>query len=252
MLKTTPFHPRTSALCASHAWRRWSGYVVASSYELAHEREYHAIRSSAALFDVSPLYKYRVHGRDAARLLDRVVTRNVARARVGQVLYTTWCDASGKVLDDGTVARLDEQTFRMTSADPNLRWLQDNALGLDVAIEDVTERIAALALQGPAARAILQQLSDGDLAGLRYFRLAQARLRGIPVTVTRTGYTGDLGYELWVDAGDALALWDALIEAGTPYGLTPAGLLAFDLARIEAGLLLMDVDYVPARKAFVA
>src|SRR3990172_11007954 len=152
MLKVTPFHSRTAALCVSHAWRRWAGYVVASSYELQHDREYHAIRSSAALLDVSPLYKYLVTGPDAERLLDRVVTRDVARCKVGQVLYTPGCDAAGKVIDDGTISRLDEQRFRMTSADPNRRWLHDNAAGLDVAIEDVSESTAALALQGPNAR----------------------------------------------------------------------------------------------------
>src|SRR3990170_767267 len=148
MLKTTPFHERTAALCVSHAWRRWAGYVVASSYELSHEREYHAIRAAAALFDVSPLYKYVVRGRDAARLLDRVVTRDVLRSQVGQVLYTPWCDAAGKVIDDGTVARLDETVFRMTAAEPNLRWLEASALGLAVSIEDVSEAAAALSLQG--------------------------------------------------------------------------------------------------------
>jgi aminomethyltransferase len=252
MLKTTPFHARIAPLCVSHAWRRWAGYVVASSYELSHEREYHAIRSSAALLDVSPLYKYLVRGKDAARLLDRVVTRNVARSEPGDVLYTPWCDVAGKVLDDGTIARLDEGTFRMTSADPNLRWLEANALGLDATIEDVSESTAALALQGPSSRAILQELADTDLAGLKYFRSTAAKLRGIPVTLSRTGYTGDLGFEIWVDAERALAVWDALIEAGTPRGITPAGMLALDIARIEAGLMLMDVDYVPGRKALVA
>src|ERR1044071_9893522 len=135
MLKTTPFHPRTAPLCASHAWRRWAGYVVASSYELSHEREYHAIRSSAALFDVSPLYKYHVRGRDAARLLDRIVTRDVRKAKAGQVLYTPWCDARGKVIDDGTVSRLGEDFFRLTAADPNLRWLSLSGAGMRVEIE---------------------------------------------------------------------------------------------------------------------
>ncbi|OGA71814.1 MAG: hypothetical protein A3G81_27550 [Betaproteobacteria bacterium RIFCSPLOWO2_12_FULL_65_14] len=249
MLKTTPFHERTAALCVSHAWRRWAGYIVASSYELSHEREYHAIRAAAALFDVSPLYKYVVRGRDAARLLDRVVTRDVLRSQVGQVLYTPWCDAAGKVIDDGTVARLDETVFRMTAAEPNLRWLEANALGLEVSIEDVSESVAALSLQGPNARVILQQL--GELPPLKYFRLAETRLRGIPVSVSRTGYTGDLGFEIWVTADQALALWDALIDAGTPYGLQPAGMLALDVARLEAGLMLIDVDYVPARKALI-
>jgi aminomethyltransferase len=251
MLKTTPFHPRTASLCRSHAWRRWAGYVVASAYELSHEREYHAIRSAAALFDVSPLYKYIVRGRDAARLLDRVTTRNVAHSHPGQVLYTPWCNAEGKVLDDGTVARLDAETFRMTCAEPNLRWLEENAIRLDVAIEDVSEGTAALALQGPASRAILQQLADVDLSKLKYFGLAATHLRGIPVTISRTGYTGDLGFEIWLDIELALSLWDALIDAGAPYGITPAGMLALDIARIEAGLMLIDVDYVPARKALI-
>ena len=249
MLKTTPFHERVSALCVSHAWRRWAGYIVASSYELSHEREYHCIRAAAALFDVSPLYKYRIEGRDAARLLDRVVTRDVLRSQVGQVLYTPWCDAAGKVLDDGTVARLDETTFRMTSAEPNLRWLEANAVGLDVTIGDISESIAALSLQGPQSAAILSEL--GDVAPLKYFRIAPAKLRGIPVEISRTGYTGDLGFELWVKPDDAVCLWDALMEAGASYGLQAAGMLALDVARIEAGLMLIDVDYVPARKALI-
>jgi aminomethyltransferase len=233
----------------SHAWRRWAGYLVASSYELSHEREYHCIRAAAALFDVSPLYKYLVRGRDAARLLDRVVTRDVLRSQVGQVLYTPWCDAAGKVLDDGTLARLDETTFRMTSAEPGLRWLEANALGLAVAIEDVSESIAALSLQGPFSWSILQSL--GEIPALKYFRLARTELRGIALDISRTGYTGDLGFELWVKADDALPLWDALMEAGRNYGLQAAGMLALDVARIEAGLMLIDVDYVPARKALI-
>ncbi|MGQ0653670.1 MAG: aminomethyltransferase family protein [Betaproteobacteria bacterium] len=249
MLRGTPFHERTAALCVSHAWRRWAGYVVASSYELSHEREYHSIRSAAALLDISPLYKYRISGKDAARLLDRVVTRNVARMRPGQVAYTGWCDAAGKMLDDGTVTRLEEDVFRLTSADPNLRWLQDNAAGLYVRIEDISDSMAALAVQGPASHAILASIGEVDL---KYFRMAPTRLAGIDVTVSRTGYTGDLGYEIWVEAGKALPLWDALMHAGAGYGLMAAGMLALDVARIEAGLMLLDVDYVSARKALVA
>jgi glycine cleavage system T protein (aminomethyltransferase) len=245
LLRKTPFHERTSALCESHAWRRWAGHVVASSYELSHEHEYHAIRSAAALFDVSPLYKYRVGGRDAAKLLDRVVTRNVAKLAVGQVAYTPWCDARGKVLDDGTVARLDTDVFRMTSAEPSLRWLEANAAGLDVAIEDVSDSLAALSLQGPTSRAILGNID------LRYFRLTQTSIAGIAVSVSRTGYTGDLGYELWVSSREAIPLWDAVMDAGRAYGITPAGMLALDVARIEAGLMLIDVDYVSARKALI-
>ena len=250
-LRTTPFHARTAPLMQGRAWRRWAGYAVASSYELSHEREYYAIRNSAALLDVTPLYKYHVSGRDAARLLDRVVTRNVGAAKVGQVLYTTWCDGDGKVIDDGTVSRLDDQLFRLTAADPNYRWLGDNARQLDVHIEDVSETIAALALQGPNARVILEHATQSDLSSLKFFRLTQSSIRGTPVTITRTGYTGDLGYEIWVDAAAAVPLWDALIESGAPYGITPAGMLALDMARIEAGLLLIEVDYYSSRHALI-
>jgi aminomethyltransferase len=249
LLKTTPFHSRTAALCESHAWRRWAGYIVASSYELSHEREYHCIRAAAALFDVSPLYKYLVRGRDAARLLDRVVTRDVQRSQVGQVLYTPWCDAAGKVLDDGTVARLDDTTFRMTSAEPSLRWLEASAIGLEASIDDVSDSIAALSLQGPQSLAILREL--GDIAPLKYFRMVPGELRGVPVEISRTGYTGDLGFELWMKREHALSVWDALMEAGRSYGLQAAGMLALDVSRIEAGLMLIDVDYVPANKALI-
>lgn len=251
MLKETPFHPRTSALMEGFAWRRWAGYTAASVYELTHEREYHAVRSSAALFDVTPLYKYLIRGRDAARLLDRVVTRDIAKCRVGQVLYTPWCDGRGKVIDDGTVSRLDETTFRMTAADPNIRWLQLNASGLECTIEDVSERIAALSLQGPLSRVILEHACEQDLAALKFFRLTTAKISGVTVTISRTGYTGDLGYEVWVDAARALPVWDGLIEAGRDYGITPAGLLALDLVRNEAGLLLIDVDYISAHHTLI-
>jgi aminomethyltransferase len=251
LLRTTPFHSRTAPLCEAQNWRRWSGYLAASSYELTHDREYYAIRNSAALLDVSPLFKYHIEGPDGARLLDRIVTRNVGKAPVGQVLYTTWCDGDGKVIDDGTVSRLDDQLFRMTAADPNYRWLGDNARGLSVTIDDVSDRIAALALQGPNARVSLELAGECDLSTLRYFRLTTATIRGVPVTISRTGYTGDLGYEVWMDGPHAVTVWDALMAVGTPYGITPAGMLALDVARIEAGLLLLDVDYVSSRKALI-
>jgi glycine cleavage system T protein (aminomethyltransferase) len=252
MLKSTPFHTRTAPLVRAQTWRRWAGHQVASAYEPHPDREYAAIRNAAALIDVSPLYKYRITGPDGVRLLDRMVTRNVQKCAVGQVLYTPWCDAHGKVIDDGTISRLDDTTFRLTSAEPNLRWLSMNAVGMDVSIEDVSERTAALALQGPLTRTILQQVSPADFAKLKYFRLVHTTIRDIPVTVSRTGYTGDLGYELWVDAGRAVPLWDAMIDAGTPYGLTPAGIWALDIARIEAGLIMLDVDYYSAHHALIA
>jgi len=251
MLKTTPFHPRTSALVRAQTWRRWAGYQMASGYDPHPDREYAAVRSSAALFDVSPLHKYVITGRDASRLLDRMITRDVAKLKPGQVYYTPWCDAAGKVVDDGTLSRLDEATYRLTSADSSVRWLHMNAVGMDVSIDDVTRKVATLALQGPLSRAILSQLSSRDISTLKYFRVTRTTLRDIPVVISRTGYTGDLGYEIWVDPGQALPLWDALIEAGTPYGITPAGVWALDIARIEAGLIMLDVDYYSSHHALI-
>jgi aminomethyltransferase len=251
MLKTTPFHPRTSALVCAQTWRRWAGYQMASGYDPHPDREYAAVRSAAALFDVSPLHKYMVTGRDAGRLLDRLITRDVTKLKPGQVYYTPWCDAAGKVVDDGTLSRLDEGTYRLTSADSSLRWLQMNAVGMSVAIEDVSTKVATLALQGPLSRAILSRLTPQDLTTLKYFRVTRSTLRDIPVTISRTGYTGDLGYEIWVDASNALPLWDALIEAGTPLGMTPAGVWALDIARIEAGLIMLDVDYYSSHHALI-
>jgi aminomethyltransferase len=251
MLKKSPFHPRTSALVRAQTWRRWAGYQMASAYDPHPDREYAAVRNAAALFDVSPLHKYVITGKDAARLLDRLITRDVTKLKVGQVYYTPWCDAAGKVVDDGTLSRLDEKTFRLTSADSSWRWLHMNAVGMDVAIEDASERLATLALQGPLARAILATMTPLDPSRLKYFRVARTTLRGIEVWISRTGYTGDLGYEIWVDPSQALPLWDALIEAGTPYGIVPAGVWALDIARIEAGLIMLDVDYFSAHHALI-
>ena len=248
----TCFHARTAALCESMAWRDWAGYFAVSSYEVHHEREYNAIRNAAALIDVSPLFKYRVSGRDATRLVDRVVTRDVLKMKPGQVSYTHWCDGRGKVIDDGTVSRLDEDVYRWTAAEPNLRWIHMNSHGLEVRVEDITERLGALALQGPTSRSILESCVEGaDISHLKYFRVTPARVAGIPVEISRTGYTGDLGYEVWVAWEQGEALWDALMAAGRPYDITPTGMLALDVARIEAGLILLDVDYVSSRKALI-
>ena len=235
----------------SQAWRRWAGYIAPSVYELSHEREYAAIRNSAALFDVTPLYKYHIAGRDAAALINRVITRDVEKIKQNQVVYTPWCDAEGKVLDDGTVTRFEQNFFRLTSAEANLRWLHLNATKLDVRIEDVSDTIAALSLQGPESRAVLSALG-GDVADLKYFYATNTKLRDIPVTITRTGYTGDLGYEIWIENRHAEPLWDALLEEGAKYGILPAGLIALDISRNEAGLILLDVDYISARHTLIA
>jgi aminomethyltransferase len=245
----TPFHERTAALNRKLAWGEWAGFWSAAVYSDSHDIEYNAIRQSAALIDVSPLFKYVVSGPDAVRLVDRVITRDATRLAVGQVLYTPWCDERGKVIDDGTVARLDETTFRWTAADPCYRWIRMNAAGLDVEVRDVTDELGALALQGPRARAVLEAATGADWAGVGYFRRRAGTIAGIEVDVTRTGYTGDLGYELWVDAAQAGALWDALITAGEAHGLRPCGIRAMDVARVEAGLVLIEVDYTSARTA---
>jgi len=245
----TAFHPRTAALNRKLQWREWSGYWASSAYADAHDIEYNAIREAAALIDVSPLYKYRVSGPDATRLVDRVITRDATKLNVGQVYYTPWCDEHGKVIDDGTVHRLGDDEYRWTAADPQLRWLTLNARGLDVEIEDVTEAVAAVALQGPLARAVLEAATGEPFDDLRYFRCRPSKLAGIEIDVSRTGYTGDLGYELWIPAERALEAWDAIVEAGRPHGIRPAGMLALDVVRLEAGLVLLEVDYTSARHA---
>jgi aminomethyltransferase len=248
----TAVHERTFALCESLNYREWSGYYAVSAYESHHEHEYNAIRNAAALIDVSPLYKYLVTGRDAARLVDRLITRDVSRMAVGQVYYTPWCDEHGKVIDDGTVSRLAEQTFRWTAADPSLRWFRQNAIGLDVSIEDISEQVAALSLQGPTSGRLLRAVAQADIDTLKYFRVTRGTIAGVPVEISRTGYTGDLGYEIWMPADRAIDVWDALMGGGRPFDIKPAGMLALDVARIEAGLLLIEVDFFSSRKAMIA
>lgn len=245
----TAFHPRTAPLNRKMQWREWAGYYASATYADFHDIEYNAIREAAALIDVSPLYKYRITGPDAVRLADRVITRDATRLRVGQVFYTPWCDEHGKVVDDGTVHRVGEEELRWTAADPQYRWLTQNAAGLDVTIEDVTETLAALALQGPFSRAVLEAASGEDFGDLRYFRRRGTRLAGVEVDVSRTGYTGDLGYELWVPAESAPEVWDALVQAGRAYAIRPAGMLALDVVRLEAGLIMLEVDYTSTRHA---
>ena len=249
----TAFHPATAPLNRKQQWREWSGYFASSSYADAHDIEYNAIREAAALIDVSPLYKYVVGGPDARRLVDRVITRDATKLAPGRVFYTPWCDEHGKVIDDGTVHGLDDGTFRWTAADPQLRWLRMNSAGLDVTVEDVTERTAAVALQGPQSRAVLEAATGESFADLGYFRRRASAIkvgrRKVRLDVSRTGYTGDLGYELWIDADQAVALWDALWAAGGNHAIRPAGMLALDVVRLEAGLILLEVDYTSARHA---
>src|SRR6266516_3608243 len=247
----TAVHDRTFALAESLNYREWSGYYAVSAYEAHHEHEYNAIRNASALIDVSPLFKYLIRGRDAVKLVDRIITRDAFTLAIDQVYYTPWCDEHGKVIDDGTVTRVAEDAFRWTAADPSLRWLTQNAIGLDVMIEDISEQVAALALQGPTSGKLLDAVADADIRGLKYFRMTCGTIAGVTVDISRTGYTGDLGYEIWMPWDRATAVWDALMTGGRPFDIHPAGMLALDVARVEAGLLLIEVDFNSSKKALI-
>jgi glycine cleavage system T protein (aminomethyltransferase) len=250
----TAFHERTFALCHSLSYREWSGYYTVSTYEVHHEHEYNAIRNAAALIDITPLYKYVIEGRDATRLVNRVITRDINKVKPGQVIYCCWCDEQGMVIDDGTITRLEENKYRWTAADPSLRWFRQNGLNMDVRIEDISERVAALALQGPTSGKLLKGVAEADIANLKYFRVTSGMIAGVAVDISRTGYTGDLGYEIWItlhDRQDAVKVWDTLMDAGRRFDIHPAGMLALDVARIEAGLLLIEVDYLSSKKALI-
>jgi aminomethyltransferase len=247
----TAFHSRTKALCESLNYREWSGYYTVSVYESHHEHEYNAIRNSCALIDISPLFKYRVTGNDATRFVNRVIARDINKVSIGQVIYCCWCDQDGKVIDDGTITRLGESEYRWTAADPSLRWFRQNALGFDVEIADISEQTAALAVQGPTSGKLLHAVAHADIANLKYFRMTHGKIAGVPVDISRTGYTGDLGYELWIPGKNAVRVWDELMKRGAEFDVHPAGMLALDIARIEAGLILIDVDYTSSKKAVI-
>jgi aminomethyltransferase len=251
MPRLSPFHSRTYALCRSYAWKEWAGYVAVSNYDRHSEREYFAIRGTAGLLDVTPLYKYEIKGPDAAAFLAMMWTRDITRLPVGRVVYGCMLDEEGYLLDDGTVACLDESHFRVTSSEPWLAWYQSHSRGFDVRIEEVTHHLAALALQGPRSLEILQRVVADDLSSLRFFGLCETSFADRPLVVTRTGYTGDLGFELWTAKQFALPLWDALTEAGADFGLQPVGLDALDVARIEAGFVLQGVDYISSRSCLL-
>jgi aminomethyltransferase len=246
----TAFHPRTSELNQRLAWSDWWGYHAANLFGDDLEIEYNAVREAAGAIDVSPLFKYLVSGPDAVRLIDRVITRDATKLQPGQVYYTPWCDERGKLVDDGTVSALDDGTYRWTAAEPNCRWIRQNAWRLDVAVQDISAEVAALALQGPTSRSILEAVTGEDWSDLPYFRRRAARIEGVDLDVTRTGYTGDLGYELWVAADRAVDLWDELFRVGEDFGLRPVGMAALDVLRVEAGLILLDAEFTGVRSAF--
>ena len=248
MTRLTPFHSRTAALNEGQRWEDWEGYLAANMYGLDPLIEYNAIRLGCGLFDVSPLHKYEVQGPDAKAFLQRMVVRNLASSRPGRGFYTVWCNDDGKVVDDGGVFHLAENHFRLTSTLPNFEWLIDNSLGFDVAFEDVSEELVGLALQGPTSRDLLQKLTSVDLAALKFWNCTEADVCGRPTMISRTGYTGDLGFEIFLRPDDAERIWDSAMALAPDYQMRPCGLAALDMARIEAGLLSIDNEFISAKQ----
>jgi len=246
MIGTTPFHQRVAAANTSGLWSHWAGRLVVEKYQLSEKAEYFAVRNGVGVFDTSPLYKYRIQGPDAESFLSGVLARDVRTCRQGRAQYTLWCDDSGFVLEDGVVLRTASDDFLLTAARPNLAYLR-GLIGYDrVEITDVTADFGALAVQGPRSRAVLASLAS-EIGGLGFFQVTDVKIADTAVTVSRTGFTGDLGYELWVPAAGALDVWDAVFEAGAAHGIAPFGQVALLMARIEAGLVLIDVDFRSAR-----
>jgi aminomethyltransferase len=254
MPERTPFHPRLSGLNQTGVWKLWAGHLVAPAYQHSIATEYYAIRNAATLLDTSPLFKLRFSGPDAEALLRYALVRDVGGLTDGRAQYTCWCDRRGYVLQDGVVLRLASDEFLLTAAEPTLKYFRDLAtdLGIDRSVvQDVSRNFGILAIQGPLSRRVLARLTD-TVQGLRYFGVSRSAIAGHEVIVSRTGYTGDLGYELWIPNASALAVLDALLEAGRGDNLTLLGTTALKMARVEAGLLLMEVDFHSARHAWVA
>ena len=250
--RTTPFHARVAPLNQTGIWKHWSGYLVPPSYHFSLNHEYYAIRNAAALLDTSPLFKYRISGSGAEAFLCHVLARDVRACRPGRAQYTCWCDERGFVLQDGVILHVKEGEYWLTAAEPTLRYFRNvaRAIGSAVEIEDVSLDYGILALQGPRAHDVLSRLTD-DATPLRFFGACSTRIAGCDVMISRTGYTGDLGYELWIASPDAETVWDALMSEGGDYNLTPMGTTPLKMARMEAGLLLMGVDFQMSRFAWV-
>jgi aminomethyltransferase len=253
MPKTTPFHERLEPLNQTRIWKNWSGYLVAPKYQYSISTEYYAIRNSVSLLDTSPLLKYRFSGEDAVNLLEHAMARDINGCKVGQAQYTVWCDAKGFVVQDGVILRVRDNEYWLTSAEPSLRYFRQIARKMslpNIEIDDISQQYGILALQGPHSHNVIAKLTDAATP-LKYFHVAQTEIAGKPVTISRTGYTGDLGYEIWIRTEDAIVVWDALMNAGADYNITPIGTTALKMSRVEAGLLLMDVDFHSSRYAWV-
>ena len=241
----TPFYSRLRELDFVNEWHQWKGYSSANELYCA-DTEYFAIRNSTGVFDLTPMTKYRISGRDSLEYLNRLVTRDMAKIRPGRVAYAVWCDAQGQVIDDGTIFHLREGEYRLCSQERHFAWLKAAAIGFDVDVTHETDDVAALAVQGPTSFAILQKLDLDGLAELKPFGLMHCEFEGVELMVSRTGFTGDLGYELWIDPDKAEALWDALFDTGKLHGIRAIGTDALERARIEAGFLAAYHEFLPA------
>jgi aminomethyltransferase len=249
MIRTTPFHDRTSVLNETHLWSHWSGHLAADRYQMSDKFEYFAVRNAAGIFDSSPLYKYRITGRDAEAFLAGVLARDIRACPPGHAQYTCWLDDRGFVIEDGVILHQAADEYLLTSAEPNLAYFEDRIGRMDVRISEVSDEIGTLALQGPRSRDLLRKLVP-QIESIPYFGLAKGEIGGAPVTVSRTGYTGDLGYEIWIDTPDALHVWDTLWDSVEGQGVLPFGLAALYMLRIEAGLLLLEADFDSSRFAW--
>ncbi len=250
MPKRTPFFERLAPYNEPQVWDHWVGYLSAPRYQYSAITEYYAIRDGAGVFDTSPLFKYRISGSGAGKFLDQMMVRSMSTMPVGKGRYTCWCNSEGFVVEDGVVLRVAHDEYLIATAQPNLRYLRRLSPGRNVSVEDVSESYGMLALQGPHSISVLRELTS-DLEDLGYFGVTNVVLGDIPVTISRTGFTGDLGYEIWVEHATAEALFDLLFSAGMGYNIKPVGEVALSMARIEAGLLLIDVDFQSARFAWV-
>ncbi|MFZ0325286.1 MAG: aminomethyltransferase family protein, partial [Actinomycetes bacterium] len=246
---TTPFHPRLAELNTAQLWTHWAGYLSATQYDVAGKHEYFGVRNAVGFFDASPLHKYEISGRDAERFLGGVLARDIRTCRPGRAQYTIWCDSSGYVLEDGVVFRHSANDFLLTSAEPNLSFLQSQVGSMEVSVEQVSEQYAMLAVQGPRSRAVLASVAP-EVNELGYFGHVQSKIAGSEVTVSRTGFTGDLGYEIRIPADSALMVLDAVLEAGEPHRMRPFGDQALNILRIEAGLPLIGVEFTSSRYSF--
>jgi aminomethyltransferase len=249
MIRKTPFHERTNALNETQLWSHWSGTLAANRYQVSDKMEYFAVRNAAGVFDSSPLYKYRITGKEAEAFLAGILARDIRACPPGQAQYTCWLDDKGFVIEDGVILHTARDEYLLTSAEPNLAYFEDRIGRYDVTIEDVSDDLGTLALQGPRSRDLLKKLVP-QMEKIPYFGVAKGEIGGAGVTVSRTGYSGDLGYEVWIDTPDAIHVWDTLWDSMEGHGVLPFGLAALEMLRIEAGLLLMEADFDSSRYAW--